>query len=90
MSQKFFIFVVWTDPEPNHRPTMQHTNRAPIEVNANRVNWEVVVNLLETQRRVSGIHSPKSVCSLCFRLNRGRCGKKELTKLLCGFGLHRA
>lgn len=90
LGKKLFIFAMWTDPEPNHRPSAQHAKRAPIQIDANRVNWELIVNLLETQRRMSGILSPESVSSLRFRMNRGWCSKKEFSELLRGLGLHRA
>lgn len=90
LGEKLFVFAVRTNPKPNHRPSAQHTNCAPIQIDADRVNWELIMNLLEAQRRMSWILPPKSICSLRFYLNRRRCSKKELTELLCGLRLHRA
>ena len=55
------VLRVRPDPEPEHFISLEHADRAPAEVDANRIDRKRIVDFLEAERRVRGVLAPAGV-----------------------------
>ena len=53
-----FVFTVRANPEPNYDAAFHDTQSPPIEIDSDRVDRQVVVDLLEPQRRMGWVGGP--------------------------------
>lgn len=60
-SQLAIVFRVRTDPKPYNRLALANAHRAPMDANANGINWALRIDLLELERPMIGIVCPDLV-----------------------------
>lgn len=52
MPEQLFIVGVSAYPEPYDHVAVENANRAPVHVDAHRLDWQLGVDLLEAERRM--------------------------------------
>jgi len=55
------VGIVRSDPEPDQRAVLQHSDGPPVKIDAGRVDRKCCVDLLESQGRMGRILSPELV-----------------------------
>src|SRR6266513_2490440 len=53
--EQFFVFAVRPNPEPNYHAFFHDAECTPIKIDSHRIDGQLVVDLLESERRMCGL-----------------------------------